>query len=63
MEAWYVVTLKEQFIKKNKWDIPCWHRKNNLPISYFSNILGKKIALCIYGEYAKRQKVLKLKGQ
>ncbi len=36
-----------------------WPRKNNIQIRFFSN-LEKKFALCVYGEYAKRRKVLKL---
>jgi hypothetical protein len=43
----------------NKWDIKYWPRKNNIQIRFFSNLV-KKFALCVYGEYAKRRKMLKL---
>jgi hypothetical protein len=53
------VTVKGQFIKKFEWDIIYWPRKNNLQILFFSN-LKKKLALCVYGEYAKGGKSVKI---
>jgi hypothetical protein len=49
--------FKGQHIEKNgMWAFFIyWQRKNNLQILFF-NSLEKKLALCVYGEYAKRRK-------
>ncbi len=49
-----------QFIKKIEWDIICWPKKNNFQIVFFTK-LEQKFALCVYGEYAKREKSVKIK--
>ncbi len=51
------MTLKSQFIKKIEWDVINWPRKNNFKNIFFSNLEN----LCVYGEYAKREKSVKIK--
>jgi hypothetical protein len=48
--------IKGTVYQKIEWDIIYWPRKNNLKVLFFRNLERKKLALCVYGEYAKRRK-------
>ncbi len=51
---------KGQYIEKSEWDVIYWPRKNNYKFLFFRN-LETKLALCVYGEYAKWRKNIESK--